>query len=134
MAKIVFKDLTEFSNTPLKIYDGGGKLIGDAFIVTDFGLVNRERRLVTVVGLRYKIKIPTCCGKIQHTILKLGYAIKHPDDKADYRVGIKEAIKKAINSHKALIATSYSLLTNDRCMVLVRDEVNFITNNLEKYI
>jgi len=70
----------------------------------------------------------------KETVFKLGHAICHPDDDFDVDRGLELAIRHAKSSKRELVANSYSLLGNDRCENIVKDEFSYISNNLKDYI
>jgi hypothetical protein len=131
------------------------RLIGDIFIEETEAKFNdpqdnQNLRKIIVVGIRYKErmvfipKTPNASIKnvvffeynapSKHTVLKLGYAITHPNDEYDFDFGVRLAISKALKSHRSLIATSYSMLANERCQNIVTDEAEHISKNLENYV
>jgi len=104
-----------------------------------------ERNII-VVGIRTTRKIEesvtafyqsgsvTASGIYKETVFKLGHAICHPGDDFDVDRGLEIAIRHAKSSQRELVANSYSLLGNDRCLSIVQDELAYITDNIEKYI
>jgi hypothetical protein len=99
-------------------------------------------RIITVVGIRYKEKVlktfQTPWGlfdkPVKETILKLGITIKHPDDNEDEKLAVKIALKRALSSHKRLVSNSFSMLTSDRCIAIVENELEHIQQNIAKYL
>jgi len=132
------------------------RLVGDIFITEgnatfDNPQDDQKERKIIVVGIRYKTSMivlekiginPPIRNKKyfefespkKHTVLKLGYSITHPNDKYDYNFGVNFAIKRALKSHRSLIATSYSMLAQERFENIVKDELEYIQTNLVDYV
>jgi len=136
-------------------YQKARRLIGDIFIEEGDAIfsdpeMDQKIRKVIVVGIRYKETMavipntPTVNsdGMVifryepprKHTVLKLGHAITHPNDDYDFEFGVSLAISYAKKSHRSLIATSYSMLATERCENIVKDELEYIQQNLNLYV
>lgn len=72
----------------------------------------------------------------QHGIRKefyMGYSICHKEDVDDYNVDT--AIKLAETRFtRPLVTYNFTYLNNDMCEMLVNNEVDYIVNNIDKYI
>jgi hypothetical protein len=126
--------------------DGSKELCkGEQVFLTSCSLV--DGRNIIVAGIRSTIKQEgyvgelTSNGKIviepkrqKLTGFKMGFAICCPDDPFNIDEGVKIALRRAKYAKREIVANSYSMLGNDRCFVLVNDEMEYIEKNLGKYL
>lgn len=63
----------------------------------------------------------------------MGYSICHPDDVNDYDVNIATQLATRRFS-RPLVTYNFTYLNDDMCQLLVDNEADYISNNIDKYI
>lgn len=126
--------------------DGSKELCkGESVFIVAGSFPNGGRIIVT--GIRATVKQDGYYGEMGNngeiliiperqklTTFRMGFAICHPDDEFDMDEGVRLALKRTKSSKRELVSNSYSLLGNDRCYMLVKDEMEYIQNNPDKYL
>lgn len=114
-------------------------------------------RVVTVVGVRKTVndmkarysKVSTFYKDVKKEVegvgffvpmvktkqFSIGHSICHPSDSFDERIGYEKAYNRAkVNNNRVLTTTSWTMLQNDQCKMLVQHEAEYIANNIERFI
>lgn len=141
------KDLTKIPTEPIVSSNKEKKF--------SYRLNTESSHIITVVGVRTETKenkfmttnINNMAGKGETHLISItpqkmrrfaiGYSICHPDEIFDAEIGIDVAYKRAKSEKRRmgyLETPCWTMLQNDQCEELVKNEAMHIARNINKYI